>query len=225
MVSQWTPAIIEQLNRVRSMRRARESDADLRTWVQAIKQYQHARFARDYSALLANARYAGAARFFLDELYGPGDFTTRDAEFERVVPWMARLLSDDVMRTIADLIELHALTEELDQQMAVTLRSPELNEQSYRAAWLRVGRRDDRQRQLSLLLSIGHELDRHTHSRVLAGMLRIMRGPAQAAGLGRLQAFLEAGLSAFAGIGGAKEFLGVIEANESRTIGDLFEPM
>jgi len=222
-VSQWSTAIAERLNRLRGIRELREADTGLRGRVLAVKRYQHDRFARDYTALLADPRHANAARFFLEELYGPMDFAARDAEFERIVPWMARLLSDDVMRTIADLIELHALTEELDQQMAATLLSAAVDERSYRAAWLRVGRRTDRERQLALLLSVGRELDRHTRSKVLAGMLRVMRGPAQAAGLGRLQAFLEAGLSAFAGMAGAREFLRVIEANESRTISDFFE--
>jgi len=187
-----------------------------------VKQFQHARFARDYTTLLSEPRYSEAARFFLEELYGPGDFASRDAEFERVVPWMAHVLPDEVMHTIADLIELHSLTEELDQQMATALGSTELDDRSYRAAWQTVGRRADRERQLGLLLAAGRALDRHTRSKMLAATLRVMRAPAQAAGLGQLQSFLEAGMTAFAGMGGAKEFLGFIEANEARTMSDLF---
>lgn len=222
MVSQWTSTIVGRLNRVRELRRQRDEDPVLRARVEAVKRYQHARFATDYAALLADPRYAVAASFFLEELYGPGDFAARDAQFERVVPWMAHVLPDDVMRTIADLIELHTLTEELDQQMATASSSTDLDEESYRAAWLLVGRRPDRDQQLALLLTIGHELDRHTRSRMLATTLRMMRRPAQVAGLGRLQAFLEAGMSAFARMQGAGDFLRTIERNESRVIDDLF---
>jgi hypothetical protein len=190
--------------------------------VLAVKQFQHARFRRDYGALLADPRYRDAANFFLDELYGPVDFAARDAELGRVIPWMAHVLPDKVMRTVADLIELHSLTEELDQQMAAALHSAALDERSYRDVWVRVGRRADRERQLALLLSSGCALERHTRSKVVAGTLRMMRGPAHAAGLGRLQSFLEAGMSAFARMAGAAEFLRLIENNESRTIIDLF---
>lgn len=221
-MSQRTTTIISHLARVRDLRGNREANSNLGAHVLAVKQFQHARFARDYATLLASARYRDAAKFFLDELYGPTDFTARDAEFERVIPWMAHVLPDDVMRTIANLIELHSLTEELDQLMATALSSPDLDERSYRGAWRAVGRRADRERQLTLLLATGRALDRHTRNKMLAATLRLMRGPAQAAGLGHLQSFLEAGMSAFAGMGGAKEFLGFIEANESRTIGDLF---
>jgi hypothetical protein len=221
-MSQRTAAIISRLMRVRELRRDREADANLGARVLAVKQFQHARFARDYAMLLASARYRDAARFFLDELYGPVDFTARDAEFERVIPWMAHVLPDDVMGTIANLLELHSLTEELDQLMATVLGSPELDEPSYRGAWRAVGRRADRERQLTLLLVAGRALERHTRSKMLAATLRLMRAPAQAAGLGHLQSFLEAGMSAFAGMGGAKEFLGFIETNESQTINELF---
>ena len=222
-MSQWATTIVSRLTRVRDLRRERDAGPGLGARVQAVKQFQHARFVRDYAALLANPRYRDAALFFLDELYGPADFAARDAEFERVVPWMARVLPEEVLHTIADLIELHSLTEELDQQMAAALRSHDLDERSYRGAWRLVGRRADRERQLALLLATGRALDRYTRSRVLAATLRVMRRPAQAAGLGQLQAFLEAGMAAFAGMRGAGDFLAFIEDNESRTISDFFD--
>jgi len=218
VVSQWTPVIAERLSRVRALRHERDADRDLHARVEAVKRFQHARFMRDYAALASDPRYAGATRFFLEELYSPGEFAGRDAEFERVVPWAARLLPNDLMRTIADLIELHALTEELDQQMACALRSADVDDRCYRAAWAKVGRRADRERQLGLLLAVGRELDRHTQTKVLAAMLKMMRRPAQAAGLGRLQTFLETGMAAFAEMRGAQTFLRTIELNESRTI-------
>ena len=47
---------------------------------------------------------------------------------------------------------------------------------------------------------------------------------ARAAGLGHLQAFLEAGMAAFASVRGVRDFLGFIESNESATISGLFAP-
>jgi len=222
-VTPWAKTIVSRLSRVHDLRRENEANSALGARVQAVKQFQHARFAHDYSELLGSPRHGDAARFFLDELYGPSDFAARDAEFERVVPWMARVLPDEVMRTIADLIELHALSEELDQQMAFALSSAAIDEQSYRGAWRMVGRRADRERQLALLLATGRALDRYTHVRSLALTLRLMRAPAQASGLGRLQAFLEAGLTTFSGMHGADEFLAVVEANETRVINDFFD--
>jgi len=221
-VGPWTANVIADLERVRSLRREREADAALATRAAAIKRYQHDRFARDYRVLLDNPRYAAAARFFLEELYGPADFAQRDAEFARVVPTMSRLLPREVLQTVRELSALHALTEELDHEMAMALDDDAVDPASYRRAWSSVGRRADRERQLTLLLTIGNSLDGYTRKPLLASTLRVMRGPARAAGLGHLQAFLETGLRAFAEIGDAKAFLETIAANERLVIEQYF---
>ena len=217
-----TRAIREHLGQVAQLRAARGADPELARRAAAIKAYQHARFRHDYAALIDSPRHGAATRFFLDDLYGPVDFGDRDAQFERIVPAMARLLPKDVMHTVAELAELHALSEGLDQQMALSLASATVDQRSYRAAWQAVGRPADRERQLGLLLTIGAALDGHTRTPWLAGTLKLMRGPARAAGLGQLQSFLERGLAAFSAMHGAREFLDAIAANERKVIADLF---
>ena len=88
-------AILSQLAIVRSEREARTADSALGETVRALKAYQQQRFSRTYADLLASSRYAGASRFFLDELYGPQDFSERDAQFARVVPALVRLFQLD----------------------------------------------------------------------------------------------------------------------------------
>jgi len=213
----------EYLQQVASLRATRQNDAGLAGRVAQIKQYQHARFRRDYASLLANERYREATQFFLEDLYSPDDFADRDAQFGRVVPALARVFPADVMHTVAQLAELHALTESLDQEMArqLDVNAP-VDDESYRAAWIAVGRSAARQRQLNLLLAIGMSLDQYTRTTLVKTTLRLMRAPATAAGLGQLQSFLERGLAAFVAMRGAQVFLDTIKVNEQRTISDLF---
>jgi hypothetical protein len=220
-MAQPTQQIRDHLEQVVSLRSARSADSALAGRVAAIKRYQHDRFSRDYADLLASDRFAEAARFFLNDLYGPADFADRDAQFGRVVPAMARLLPADVMHTVAQLAELHAVSESLDQEMARRLGGKAVDDRSYRAAWQAVGRHADREHQLRLLIAIGTALDRHTRSALLPTTLRLMRGPARAAGLAQLQSFLERGLAAFVSMRGAQQFLERIHANEQRVIDDL----
>jgi hypothetical protein len=215
--------VVSWLAQVQELREQRNAEPALARHVGAIKLHQHARFARDYKRLLDSPRYRRATQFFLEELYGPEDFAARDAEFGRIAPTMGRLLPREVMHTVAQLAELHALSEGLDQQMAQVLRSESVDERSYRAAWQAVGRRADREHQLELLLEIGAAMERHTSTPLLATTLRLMRGPARVAGLARLQSFLENGLSAFAAIKGASEFLATIADNEHGAIRRFFE--
>ena len=221
-MSSVTQQIRTHLQQVADLRATRAVDAELAARVIAIKRYQHARFSSDYAALLASERYGEATRFFLSDLYGPVEFGDRDAQFERVLPAMTRLLPADVMHTVAHLAELHALSESLDQEMALQLTDAAVDDRSYRAAWRGVGRITDRHRQLGLLMAIGTSLDRHTRKSMLTAALRMMRGPAAAAGMAHLQSFLERGLAAFVSMRGAEEFLNVVATNEERMISDLF---
>ena len=86
--------------------------------VALLKGYQQQRFANTYADLLANPRYAKATDFFLQELYGPGDFSKRDSQFVRVVPALTKLFPAEVVVTVAKLARLHAISETLDMKMA-----------------------------------------------------------------------------------------------------------
>src|SRR5689334_2866700 len=103
-------AILEALQQVDAERARRDADPALHERVLALKRYQQQRFARTYADLLAQDRYAPAARFFLAELYGPRDYRARDAQFARVVPALVRLFPDDVVHTVRALSALHALS-------------------------------------------------------------------------------------------------------------------
>lgn len=222
-MSESLRAIESGLSRVRELRAARQANPSLAHKVEAIKRYQHARLQRDYVAWLADPRYRGAARFFLEQLYGPRDFSARDAQFSRIVPALERVLPVELRDTVVALIELHALTEEMDQAMAQCLSGDgSLDLAAYRSAWVRVGRPELRARQVELMLLIGRSLDRHTRSALLGVTLRLMRVPAHAAGLGDLQEFLEDGYQAFRAMKGAEDFLVSVARNERAQIEALF---
>lgn len=207
---------------VRALREERSANPELAARVTEIKRYQHRRFETDYAQLLNSERYGAAARFFLDDLYGPVDFSARDAQFSRIVPALRRLLPDEVMRTVERLIELHALSESLDQAMAHCVKPGPVDSAAYATAWRQVGRQAERMRQVELVLDVGRALDRHTRRPLLGTTLRLMHGPAHAAGLGALQAFLQDGFTAFKAMKGADEFLSQIAENERHQIAALF---
>lgn len=215
-------AIIECLRNVAAERELRARDPALAERVAAVKQFQHARFARTYADLLADARYAKAAAFFLEDLYGPTDFTERDGQFLRVVPALVRLFPRDILATVSELGALHALSERLDTAMAKALPHPRPDGPGYAQAWRTVGEAPARERQIALMVAVGSALDRYTRNALLRQTLRVMRGPAQAAGLGTLQQFLERGFDTFRGMGGAQEFLATISRRERALAALLF---
>nr|WP_316641282.1 hypothetical protein [uncultured Roseateles sp.] len=232
MNSSLTPAqqtaqsILQHLQTVEQERQRRLGDAQLNRTVAAVKAYQRQRFAVTYADLLASTRYQGAARFFLDELYGPQDFSQRDAQFARVVPALARIFPKDVLHTVLTLAELHALSEQLDTQMAEHLAAlaagETLKAEHYAAAWRATGQPLARERQIALTAELGMALDEYTAKPLLRHALRMMRGPAAAAGLSSLQHFLEAGFDTFKAMRGSQEFMRIIGERERSLASALF---
>lgn len=216
--------ILQNLDAVAGERRARDLDPALAQRVQAIKAYQHTRFRDTYADLLVGGRYAKAAQFFLDDLYGPGDFTRRDQEFARVVPAIGRLFPREILLTVLALSELHALSERLDTAMGRAHAAASVEPASYGAAWREVGEPAQRERQIALMLEVGRALDGYTRSALLRHSLRLMRGPAHAAGLGALQTFLERGFDTFREMRGAEPFLALIAQRERELAARLFQP-
>jgi hypothetical protein len=214
--------IANHLALVEAERQRRAADPALLAKVTALKTFQQRRFALTYDDLLQSSRYGAAARFFLEELYGPVDFTRRDAQFARVAPAVVRVFPDEVAGMVTILAELHALSEVLDSAMAAELTGASFAPLDYVRAWQRVGRTSDRQRQITLTLTIARHLDRVTRLPLVRNALRAMRLPARAAGLGDLQRTLETGFDTFRAMHGADEFIATIETRERALAADLF---
>lgn len=215
--------ILACLRDVKAERLRRAADPALAAQVAAVKQFQHARFERTYADLLASARYARASRFFLEDLYGPGDFTARDEQFARIVPALVRLFPHELVATVAAVARLHALSERLDSLMAQACGTKPVDAEAYMRAWCVVGRHDDRRQQIALMLEVGQALDGYTRKPLLRQSLRLMAGPARAAGLSALHGFLVNGFETFREMRGAQEFLSTIQSRETELAARLFQ--
>ena len=222
-MNQHGDQILANLRAVDAERQRRADDAGLGQRVEQVKHFQQARFERTYADLLAQPAYAAVTRFFLDELYGPHDFTARDAQFARIVPALERLFAAEIIGTVGLLGELHALSERLDSRMAEAIEPGPLDAQAYAQAWRTVGEPALRNRQVDLSLQVGAALKRYTRNPLLRHTLRMMRAPAQAAGLGALQRFLEAGFDTFRGLRDPEAFLDTLGRRENALAAALFE--
>lgn len=184
-----------------------------------LRAWQAGRLAATYPGLLESPRYGAAATFFLSDLYGPKDFSARDAEVERILPMLVNTLPLSGLTTLALAVELDALSEDLDASMVDALRqrgkASTIDAAAYMLAYRTVGRRNSRLRQIRLIVDTGEALEALARKPWVAGALALMKGPAHLAGLGELHAFLERGFSTFKHMGNAGEFLERIETEES----------
>lgn len=228
-----TDTIRLALEAVSDLREARTRDSALRQAVSDTKSLQSQRFAATYADLLADPAYAAAVRFFLYELYADRDFAERDTQFSRIAGTLQKVFPAAVVSTACALADLHALTEQLDQSVAMARLKPASGRRAdgsvastYLHAFRTVGQEVQRRHQLEAVLKIGNDLARLTRTPGLRTLLRLMRQPAQAAGLAALQQFLESGFDTFATLtkqpGGAQAFLDTIATRESAWMDTLF---
>jgi hypothetical protein len=211
----------EQLERARrSKNPVNPGNQDPR--LKVLQSWQQQRLADDYADLRTQPRFRAACNFFINDLYGPQDFSQRDADVERIYPIMCRLLPAAVLDTVTLAVELDALSHELDVATALMLEPGQpVSMASYRAAYIAGTTAEQRRHQIVLLLVLGRELDRLVRKPMLWDLLRMCRWPARLAGLSALQSFLERGFDAFRQLKGAGPFLRTIAAREKRFAREL----
>ncbi len=214
----------EQLATAARLRMQASADPSIARKRNQLREWQSQRLAATHADLLADKRYHAAAAFFLDELYGTKDTTQRDADVARVVPTLSKFLPESGVETVADAMELDALSEDLDASMADALgkKVDAIDAKAYGAAYRTVGRRADRVHQVELIDHLGHALEKLTKRAFAGTALKMMRKPAAAVGLSDLQAFLESGYDAFRAMGNATRFLDIIVSRERAVLEGLF---
>jgi hypothetical protein len=212
--------LLRQLDRADEVRRALRADDEAVLRRDRLRRWQADRLSRTHADLLASRRFGETAAFFLSDIYGPKDLSSHVQQVHRILPVMTRILPAEGLATVADAVELNALSEDLDADMvrALGARADTMLAADYGNAYRAVGRRQDRERQIELIGRIGRHLDRLTRSRLIGAALATMRKPARLADLGELQDFLERGYTAFRKMGGADEFLQKITTREKQLL-------
>jgi hypothetical protein len=114
--------------------------------------------------------------------------------------------------------------EDLDAAMVLDLRTrvTAIDAAAYGRAYRKVGRRKDRERQVYLIKHLGQFLDLLANRRFAGTALMLMRKPAQIAGFGDLQEFLERGYNAVHAMGSVEEFLTLVVSREQHILEAVF---
>lgn len=188
-----------------------------------VKAFQAQRLRGTYQDLLAHSQYQNPTLFFLNDLYGTKDFSQRDAELIRVIPALQRFLPDSALSTIADAVELDALSERLDHELSQSLLES-LGEahaactlEQYRKAYRVVDQNNpqSREQQMKLVQHIGMALNGLVRKPLLGGLVKSMGPVAHAAGLSSMHEFLTHGFACFKAMGDARAFLAIIQTRET----------
>ena len=188
--------------------------------------WQQERLSCSFRDLYEQPEYRSAIDFFLTEVYGGLDFRERDQDMEKVMPIMISFLPEPALAALSEAFELQALSLEFDERMARYMSDNgvrRLDMKVYGEVYRAGSEREGRERQILLIHKLGYDLDRLVRKSWINYLVRLMHGPAVAAGFGRLQRFLENGLSSFRSLDDATWFVDVIYEREWSAMERLFE--
>ena len=77
----------------------------------------------DYADLAQQPRFGPLVVFFFQAIYAPRDFGERNESFRALHRWLVNLVGRDPVQVLANAIELYELTESLDDDMVLALRT------------------------------------------------------------------------------------------------------
>ena len=202
--------IIKHIHRVNALRDL-ANQSGLMPIIHQLQHWQCERLLATHDDLAQQKRYQKAMAFFVDELYGPKDFSQRDADLVRVIPKLAKVLPDKAMNAMDDALSLNALSFDLDMAMAQYLQAhfpgEPINRDNYALAYRNVGRIEDRKHQIDIISHLGDQLADVIRIRGIGMLISLSRRPAKLAGLLALHEFLERGFNAFKALGDVQSFI------------------
>jgi len=190
-----------------------------------LQKWQQTRLTRTFEDLMQQDSYRPAVTFFLTELYGGLDFRERDLEMSKVMPVMKRFLPDKVLYIMSEAFELQAVSLEYDMEMAEYMERldvPDLDMKRYCEVYRACSDKAGREKQILLIRKLGYDLDRLVNKPMVNILVRLLRGPAHAAGFGKLQEFLESGLGSFRKLRDVRYFNEIIYQREWGSLQKLF---
>ncbi len=184
-----------------------------------LRQWQSERLARTYTDLMRNPRFRPAMRFFLQDIYAARDFSQRNHDIERMYEMLRRVAPEQMIRPLILTVELHYLTERLDEQLLEVLvqqlgMNGSLTVSLYAEAYRICNNYAVRVQQIDLIHEIGQLLNAIVRMPLTGPIFNLTKVTLGHAGWADLMAFTDRGYKAFKQLRGANEFLDTIRARE-----------
>jgi len=213
--------IIHHLQETEKMQ-ALIADQGLTETVRNLQTWQTKRLLVTHDDLWQSKRFKPAMQFFIDELYGPRDFSQRDIELARAMPKMSKVLPSKGLVSLEAALRLNCLSLELDIALTKELDGASINRSSYFNCYRQSNNQPKREEQIQLLEDLGLDLAQVVKIRGISTILMLSRKPAKVAGVKSLHEFLEKGFKSFKKLGNVNDFIDPIVNRERALMYSLF---
>ena len=222
-MTDYTKQIVRHLHGLNTMQEIAEK-AEIMSTIRAVQSWQCKRLLVTHQHMYQQKRFKPAVEFFINELYGPYDFSQRDKDIARIVPKMSKFLPDKALQSLASALHLNTLSFELDFDLARKLVNTEINRDTYASAYVSCDNIANRQQQIDYIRTLGHDLADVVKMKGISSLLFISRKPAKMAGVLALHEFLETGYKAFKKLGNVEDFILPVIDKEQQLLRQLADP-
>lgn len=222
-MSDHTKQIIRHLHGMATMQDIAEQ-AGIMPSIRAVQDWQCKRLLVSHQEMYQQKRFRPAVEFFINELYGPKDFSQRDQDIARIVPKMSKFLPEKALQSLASALHLNTLSFELDFDLAKHLGDEPINRDTYAKAYISCDNLTARQKQIDYIRTLGQDLADVVRMKGISSLLFISRKPAKMAGVLALHEFLETGYKAFKILGNVEEFILPVINKEQLILRQLADP-
>jgi hypothetical protein len=184
----------------------------------ALQDFQVRRLKRDFRDLRLSPEYGPFTEFFATEIYSAKDFTERNESFRKLTSQFRGVLGDEIYTGLVRLLDLHSLTDQLDDKMTeilVAAGTPtNFTETQYEKAYRDLDNYDERLSQIHMILD-SLRFTHHVSQMTFIGV--VLKSAKLAAGLftrDRTVGMLEHAYSTLRGIKNIEYLVGQVESRE-----------
>ena len=192
----------------------------------ALQVFQSRRIRRDYDDLAVIPQYEPVGEFFFTEMYGPRDFSDRDAGARRL-NHIIQMLPGVHLNDVEEVLDLLELTNVLDDSLTALMLDLEIgidfDEAAYEYAYRVADNYDARLYQLNLVNNCMHNVFRLSRSHLLGIGLHRSRMLAALAGIEAAHAFLVKGYDALRDVSDINHFATTVRLRELERLNRIYD--
>lgn len=193
----------------------------------ALQALQLARLKATYRDQLEGERHRKLCIYFTQFLYSTEDYTARNESFIKLVRTFERTMGKDMVHSASKLLELHDLSDTLDQEIADKLIEMGCGEdfgmEEYERAYLLVDNYVIRVYQIELIEETVHLVHRLAHYPLMGLLLKTLRAGAALIGATAMVDFLQEGYDAMCSVDDVTEFTQTIREREMARLDRIYE--
>ncbi|MBF0494962.1 MAG: hypothetical protein HQK58_00070 [Deltaproteobacteria bacterium] len=193
---------------------------------QALQAFQVERLKTTYADQMDNPDYIKLGHFFFEQIYSVQDFGFRNESIKTLHHKLTHILKGEIVDTLGKVIELHDLTDTMDDQMVRMMMDrqigPDLTMEQYQEIYRNAHNYDQRGHQIESMVECIKRVHHVSRMRWIKWSLKSVNAAAHLAGLGKIMDFLLQGYDAFHSAADITLFVNTIYARETALNNQLF---